>query len=63
MTDNIKPLPNRERDEMAAELESIRRYAPQRAEAMMLVYDAYLDAGFEHHAAQYFVAAEFLQDD
>ena len=45
---------------MQADLEVIRRIAPNRAEAMMLVYEAYIKAGFDHDTARQFVSDEFL---
>jgi hypothetical protein len=59
VTDNIKPLPNRERDEMAADLDRLRRVMPSYAEAMRIAYDAYLAQGFDVETARYFVAQEF----
>ena len=56
----VKSLPNKEQDEMQAELEHLRRIMPSMAEAMKIAYDAYIEQGFSDQAAQRFVAVDFL---
>lgn len=62
MTDNVKKLPNKERDEMHAELDHLRRIMPFHAEAMKIAYDAYIEKGFTPQAAERFVAEEFCKE-
>lgn len=59
----IREIPNPERDEMLADLATVRRLAPDVAEAMKTCYDAYIAAGFDHTAALEFVAEQFLRYD